>query len=97
MGDFDPARIESLTGAFNVDTDKMHVEIGVLTMGAAALTVSCPNGPPIVQAKRPGTSFTWPVDAPVTLFGSEEDYSFDIGIARFIDKMTVEPKLNSCH
>lgn len=97
MGDFDAARIESLTGAFNVDIDKMHVEIGVLTMGAAALTVSCPNGPPIVQAKRPGTPFTWPVDAPVTLFGSEEDYSFDIGVARAIDKMTVKPKLNSCH
>ena len=98
MDESNPAEIQSLTGAFNVDTDKVHVEIGVRAQGAPAITVSCPGPPPYKQTYpgRPGGEFTWPVDAPVTPSGSEDDYSFDMGVARVISKMTVRPVLNRC-
>jgi hypothetical protein len=97
FGPYDAAKIESLTGAFNVDTDKMHVDIGVRNTSTPAVTLYCPApGFPIVGPGRPSDAFPWPVDAPVTSSGSEEDYSFSMGSFGFINKMTVKPKLTGC-
>jgi hypothetical protein len=98
MGDFDAAEIKSVTGAFDVDADKLHVEIGAVSTGTPALTASCPKRFSKTYPKAPGSPFPspWPFDVPITSFGHVQDDSFDIGGIRGISIMTVKPDWIRC-
>jgi hypothetical protein len=97
MGDFDAATIESVTGAFNVDTGTMDVAIRRQEAGQPEITMSgCGTLGTKTIPSWPGYTTTDPMYAPVTSSGAYLSYSIGVGAIEIVWELTVKPVLNRC-